>query len=523
MQNWTKGVFLLMSVVASYYYATFNFKLQKTLSLIIAPVLALSLWLAVLRYRRSKFIKYIEEGGIKVLPGSNIFTGHASRLRNWQGSDVKTEIKHLHDKYGESICVFYGSQPLILSIDLDLIYKIFVATGIKEVNTDEFDSIFRHIQPSDMSLLRLRDRLWKQSHKALLTITNTKDPIWDEIYEKVHSSCRETMKTIWSQPHSSESRIRSCDIQSICENLNLNIVFRLIFEGKGGSRSTQDTQQVVEKVHRFLQAYKNTKFDSCTSDSTLMSSCLTSDSSQMESGLDRLCSYIDERLATLKSEPQTRYKLVDAIIASLDPDLLKSRENVHDILYFLHSGLLSLTGTLVSLMWHLAKNPQEQEKLRTSIFKNGPENIYSTWCINETLRLMTPSLLGARRTLSEDIQFRGKTLRRGCTLVPNMYAIHRSTLLWGPDADQFRPDRFSELGSKQKAKFMPFGIGSRACLGQDMSKRIVALTSSQILMMFNIEANHKTPEKIESDLLNVMHPSINYNQAPIELSFIPLS
>jgi cytochrome P450 len=57
-------------------------------------------------------------------------------------------------------------------------------------------------------------------------------------------------------------------------------------------------------------------------------------------------------------------------------------------------------------------------------------------------------------------------LPKGGVIVYNAYAMHRSPALWGPDALEFKPERW-EKESKLPSKFVPFGGGSRICPGRE--------------------------------------------------------
>lgn len=48
-----------------------------------------------------------------------------------------------------------------------------------------------------------------------------------------------------------------------------------------------------------------------------------------------------------------------------------------------------------------------------------------------------------------------------------VHAMHRRKDLWGPDADEFKPDRW--VGRKPGWEFLPFNGGPRICLGQQFA------------------------------------------------------
>lgn len=52
------------------------------------------------------------------------------------------------------------------------------------------------------------------------------------------------------------------------------------------------------------------------------------------------------------------------------------------------------------------------------------------------------------------------------------YTIHHSTEIWGKNAHEFVPERWSSehLSSRQKAAFLPFSIGPRACIGRNLAE-----------------------------------------------------
>ena len=69
--------------------------------------------------------------------------------------------------------------------------------------------------------------------------------------------------------------------------------------------------------------------------------------------------------------------------------------------------------------------------------------------------------------------------------------MHRRKDLWGPDADQFDPDRFIDERVKKYLVpnpyiFIPFNAGPRICLGQQVSScshRLTALDVDEAILV----------------------------------------
>ena len=78
--------------------------------------------------------------------------------------------------------------------------------------------------------------------------------------------------------------------------------------------------------------------------------------------------------------------------------------------------------------------------------------------------------------LDDDILPDGTAVRRGWRVQYEIYGMGRMTRVWGPDARQFKPERWISLddGTPQLRvespfKFPAFNAGPRLCLGREMA------------------------------------------------------
>lgn len=82
--------------------------------------------------------------------------------------------------------------------------------------------------------------------------------------------------------------------------------------------------------------------------------------------------------------------------------------------------------------------------------------------VRETLRLWPPAAVGLR-TVVDDFEFFGHTIRSGTRIVYSPYITHRLPDVWD-DATSFQPDRWAN-GEPAPYSYVPFGGGARRCLG----------------------------------------------------------
>jgi cytochrome P450 len=86
--------------------------------------------------------------------------------------------------------------------------------------------------------------------------------------------------------------------------------------------------------------------------------------------------------------------------------------------------------------------------------------------LSEVLRLYPPAWLLSRRAAVE-VNLGGHRLPAGSSILFSPYGVHRDPRIYA-DADRFDPDRWLPERAKQipRPAFIPFGAGSRQCLGE---------------------------------------------------------
>lgn len=107
--------------------------------------------------------------------------------------------------------------------------------------------------------------------------------------------------------------------------------------------------------------------------------------------------------------------------------------------------------------------------------------------IHESLRLYPPVSVVSREAL-KDMRFGNIFVPKGVNVWTNVLSLHTDPEIWGPDAYNFNPERFSNgiTGACELPHlYMPFGVGPRICLGQNLAMVELKILISLIISKFS--------------------------------------
>jgi benzoate 4-monooxygenase len=180
------------------------------------------------------------------------------------------------------------------------------------------------------------------------------------------------------------------------------------------------------------------------------------------------------------------------------------------------AGSDTTSNSSCALLYHVARTPGVQERLQRELDEAVPDSFdvppydlvknlpYLEQVINETLRHHSTSGIGLPREIpasSPGVTILGRHYGPGTVLSVPTYTVHHDKNIWGPDADEFNPDRWAgEMTPAQKKGFIPFSYGPRSCVGRNLAEIQMKMIAATWIKRYHVELRQEIMETREGFL-----------------------
>ncbi|PLB55538.1 n-alkane-inducible cytochrome P450 [Aspergillus steynii IBT 23096] len=192
-----------------------------------------------------------------------------------------------------------------------------------------------------------------------------------------------------------------------------------------------------------------------------------------------------------------QYIFLDSLMKSVtDPQRLRS-----ETLNVMQAGRDTTASLLATVFYLLARHPEVWTKLDAEIGElNGKPPTYEElkkltylrYVMNETLQVHPVAPINSRVAVRDTIlPVGGGPDHKSPIFIPKgqkvsfpTYVLHRRSDIYGPDAHEFRPDRWGEPTFRPGWAYIPFNGGPRICLGQQYALTEAVYTIVRLVQTF---------------------------------------
>jgi cytochrome P450 len=198
-------------------------------------------------------------------------------------------------------------------------------------------------------------------------------------------------------------------------------------------------------------------------------------------------------------DPQRRDILSLLLAAEAEDGSRLSDQEVRDqAMTLMFAGHDTSTSTISFMLFELGRNPAAVARLQREqdqVLGSGPpspaqlerELPQLDMTVDETLRLYPPAWIGPRRAI-KDFEFAGCHVPAGAYVNYSSWASHRLPDVF-PHPEAFVPERFERerKAALPRGAYVPFGGGSRICIGKRFGQTEVKLVTTMVLQRFRLE------------------------------------
>ncbi|XP_077203925.1 cytochrome P450 2J2-like [Paroedura picta] len=230
--------------------------------------------------------------------------------------------------------------------------------------------------------------------------------------------------------------------------------------------------------------------------------------------------YHKEHHALYEPQDFTDYYLLQIARSKNDPNSTFSEENLAQCIFdFFIAGTDTTTTTLEWAVFLMATYPEVQEKVQKELedvfgssysigYQERKKLPYTNAVIHEIQRFQYVFLFGVPRQNDKDLEILGFHIPKGSFIIPDLRSVLADPKLW-ETPQKFNPNHFLDKDNNFVAKegFLPFGAGTRVCLGEQLARIELFVFFTNLMRAFTF----KIPEGVKE--LN-LEPVVGFTVHP---------
>uniref|UniRef100_A0A7N4NL11 Cytochrome P450 family 2 subfamily J member 2 n=1 Tax=Sarcophilus harrisii TaxID=9305 RepID=A0A7N4NL11_SARHA len=416
-------------------------------------------------------------------------------------------------KYGNIVSMHVGSQIFVIVTGLPLIKEVLVNQGDVFIDRPQLP-IHLHIFKS-LGLIMSNGQLWKQQRRfALMTLRNFglgKKTLEDRIRVEAKYLI-EAMREEKGQPFDPHFVINNAVSNIIC-----SVTFGHRFEYHDSKY--RELLKTVDYVMKLLPRWECQLFNIIPS----VMKFLPGPHQKVFRESKKLESFVEDVIKQHKENlnPEEPQDFIDAYLIELSKDNIHSSFNEKNLIYctmdLFFAGTETTSTTLRWALLYMALYPEIQGKIQAEIDRvigqsrqptmADKENMpYTNAAVHEVQRMGDIVPFNVPRMAVVDTTVAGYHVPKGTMLSTNLTALHRDPKEWATP-ETFNPEHFLENGQfKKKESFLPFSIGKRACLGEQLARAELFLFFTSLLQKFTFQPPPNTQLSLDVQCGTTMSP-----------------
>ncbi|KAL9250717.1 Cytochrome P450 CYP72A219-like protein [Drosera capensis] len=420
----------------------------------------------------------------------------------WSADDLSDRVvpflKQTVESYGSDSFIWSGPVPLVNILEPEFIREVLLKMNL--FRKPNVNPVFSLLLPG---IINYEGEKWT-FHRRLI------NPAFHIHKLKLmipafHASCLDIV-TEWHNMVAENDSIE-LDVWSYMNTLSADAISRAAF----GS-SYQEGRKIFELIKELASLTLQLSSSVYIPGSRYLPTPINKRMNEVDKNIQSLLrGIIDKRKNAMNAGEAAKEDLLGTLMGSSSVELqgrganedivgMDVQEVIDECKLFYFAGQETTAALLVWTMILLSKHQDWQDRARKEVMNTFGEAMPTldhlnqlkivTMILQEVLRIYPP-FVQLNRLVHEDIKLGKFILPAGILVNLPIILLHHDHQIWGDDAKEFNPERFSE-GVLEATKgntvsYFPFGWGPRICIGQNFSLIEAKLAVAMILQNFSLE------------------------------------
>ncbi|KAK4487105.1 hypothetical protein RD792_006420 [Penstemon davidsonii] len=409
---------------------------------------------------------------------------------------VMPSIHKALTKYGENCFIWFGPRPAVLIMDPEIIREVLSKSYIfQKPSANPFGKLLAR------GVANYETNKWAK-HRRLINPAFHVEKL-KHMLPSFYLSCGE-MLSKWEKIVDSEQESRELDVWPFVQTMTSDAISRTAF-GSSYEEGRKIFQLQKEQAKLVMKAMGSIYIPGLRFVPTKNNRRMMKIVKEVESSV---LGIIDKRVKAMEAGEASSDDLLGLLLESNMKEIKENgnkfgmslQEVIEECKLFYFAGQETTSGLLVWTMILLGKHQDWQVRARDEVLqvfgREKPDDVKElnnlkivTMIFHEVLRLYPPGVM-LNRTTGKESTLGKITLPAGVQLMLPALLLHHDPKIWGEDAHEFKPERFSDGVSKAtrgQLSYFPFGWGPRICIGQSFAMLEAKMALAMILQKFTFE------------------------------------
>jgi len=418
------------------------------------------------------------------------------------GQPVFVPLYKLFLVYGSCFRLSFGPKSFVIVSDPELVKHILV-TNSKAYSKGILTEILSFVMGN--GLIPANGEIWRRRRKSLVPALHKK---YIEAMISLFGDCSYRATTTVETAIAAGEPV---EMEEMFSKMALDVIGKAVFNYDFDSLS-QDSP-VIRAVYTALREAEHRSLALIPYWKLPFATELVPRQRRCKAALEVINESLDELIERCKKMVEDEDIEFDPeYLNDVDPSILhfllasgdevSSKQLRDDLMTLLIAGHETTAAVLTWTFYLLAKHPHIQRELQEEVDrvigdgKPSMADLKELWkctrVINESMRLYPQPPILIRRLIEDEDQLGPFTIRKGEDIFISVWNLHRSPRLWEAP-ESFQPfDRWSKSEPhpneyNQDYKYLPFGAGSRKCVGDQFALLESICCMAMLLRRFDFQ------------------------------------